>query len=83
MFTPIKPVKRKKVNFMISEDILIKFYQWVPVGKRSDFVNEAINEVLKGKAMREASEFMDKFREEHRLKMTDAEIRKARNYGRE
>lgn len=83
MFTSAKPAKRKKVNFMIGEDILVRFFHLVPAGERSDFVNGAISEKLKNKVRREASEFIDKFREEHNLKMTDAEIRKARNYGRE
>lgn len=74
---------RKKVNFMVDEHILIRIKEWIPEGERSNFVNGALDEALKDMARKEASEFMDKVREEGNFKMTDDQIRKAREYGRE
>lgn len=74
---------RKKVNFMVNEDILaaIKFY--IPEGERSDFVNETFEEALRDVARKEAVKFMDKFRKEAGLKMTTEEFTRLKNYGRE
>lgn len=82
MFTVQKAKKRKKVNFMIDENILTMIQHWIPAGDRSDFVNGALDEALQDIAKREASDWMDKFRKKAKWHMTDAEIRKAINYGR-
>ncbi len=74
---------RKKVNFMIDEGILARMKEWIPEGERSNFVNGALEEAVKDIFRKEASEFMDKVRKEGHFKMTDAQIRKAREYGRE
>ncbi|MBI5413100.1 hypothetical protein HZA42_01980 [Candidatus Peregrinibacteria bacterium] len=67
---------------MIGEDILIKFYQWVPAGERSDFVNGALEEALIYHKREQAFKAMDELRLKAKIKMTDAEIIKRKNYGR-
>lgn len=77
-----KPAKRKKVNFMIGEDVLVKMQMWIPAGERSDFVNSAIDDAMVKFCRKKAMDAMDEFREKNKWKMTDEQIRKARKYGR-
>lgn len=74
---------RKKVNFMIQKDLLEAMKFFIPEGGRSDFVNEAVQEALKDFGRKKAMEEMEQFRKTAQWKMTDEEIRKAREYGRE
>lgn len=74
---------RKKLNFMLDNNIVIKLMAWIPAGKRSEFVNGAIDNAIKDYLRREATEYMDAFRKKFKWRMTDEEIRKAREYGRE
>ncbi len=55
----------------------------IPRGERSQFVNEVLEEALVRHRRRKAFKAMDKLREEGNIRMTDAEIRKYRNYGRQ
>ena len=74
---------RKKVNFMVNEDIIaaIKFY--IPEGERSDFVNETFEEALRDIARKKAFEAMDSLRKTAKIKMTTGEFIRLKNYGRE
>ncbi len=74
--------ERKKVNFMINQQILIKLEDAVPSGKRSDFVNQALEEALIHYSRKKAIEGMDILGKKIKLKITDKEIKKLRNYGR-
>lgn len=73
---------RKKVNFMINENILHSLKQLFPERERSDFVNEALNNALTNMARKRAMDAMDVFRKTANWKITDEEIRKAREDGR-
>lgn len=73
---------RKKVNYMIDRDVFNKIEQYVPAGKRSDFVNEALNEAIIQYGRRKASEEMDKLRKKAKISMTTEEFIKLKNYGR-
>ncbi|PIQ78214.1 hypothetical protein COV82_01370 [Candidatus Peregrinibacteria bacterium CG11_big_fil_rev_8_21_14_0_20_46_8] len=74
---------RKKTNYMINTRILMQFNALVPPRKRSDAVNEALEEWMIQRGRELASKAIDEFRIKNKLKMSDAEIRKAINYGRE
>lgn len=74
---------RKKLNFMLDNNMVIKLMTWIPSGKRSEFVNGAIDQSLTHYVRGMAIESMDKLRKKTKLRMTDKEIRKARKYGRE
>lgn len=78
-----KKTGRKKCNFMIDEKIIVRFYQLIPSGKRSDFVNEVIDNGLVHYSRGKAIEAMEHFRKRNRWHLTDEEIRQARAYGRE
>ncbi len=77
------PGKVKKANFMFRIATLEKLNGFIPNGERSKFVNQAVDEALIDFGRKIAAERMDKFRKEAHWHMTDAEIRKAREYGRE
>ena len=68
---------------MIDQDLLIEFVELVPGGERSDFVNGALLEAVSRFKRARAMEGMDAFSRENKWSMTEKEIRKARNYGRE
>lgn len=73
---------RKKVNFMIDKNILVRIEELLPAGKRSDFVNEALNESIIQYGRKKASEAMDEWASRNKLRLTTAEIIKLKNYGR-
>lgn len=73
---------RKKVNFMIDKNILVRIVELLPAGKRSDFVNEALTDAIIHYGRKRASDEMDKLREKMKLRMTTKEIIKLKNYGR-
>lgn len=83
MNPPQSQSKVKKANFMFRFITLEKLAKWIPEGERSKFVDNAVDEAVAGFARRKAIEFMDKFSSEAHFHMTDEEIRKAREYGRE
>lgn len=74
---------RKKVNFIIDKNIIIKIEQLMPAGKRSDFVNNALSESLIRYARKEASEAMDECAKQNTIRLTTAEIIKLKNHGRQ
>ena len=74
--------QRKKVNFMISVKVLHAMQKLVPAGERSDFVNKAIDDAMLYRGRKKAAEMMDEMREKLKLKITDAQVRKLRAYGR-
>lgn len=82
MITASKSAKRKKVNFMIGEDVLVKLNTWILPGQRSDFVNGAIEDAVVKLCRQKAMEGMDEFRKKNKWRMTNDQIRKAREYGR-
>lgn len=91
-FTHIVPVtgektaqgkgKRKKVNFMVNQELFESLKSLIPERERSDFVNYALEEAMKDASRRKASQMIDEWREKVRLHMTNKEIRKLREYGR-
>lgn len=74
---------RKKVNFMINQEILEALKTWIPAGDRSDFVNGALEEAVRRYTRQKASDMMDELRKKANLRLTTAEIIKLKNYGRE
>jgi len=75
--------ERQKVNFMLDKHIIVQINELVPAGKRSDFVNEALQDRLTGFARRKAFEDMRKMAKKTGFRMTTDEILKLKNYGRE
>lgn len=77
-----KKSKSKKVNFMIRHEILAELEGFVDNGKRSDFVNAALEKAISLLKREIAFKEMDKLKKELNLKMTTEEIIKLKNYGR-
>lgn len=82
MFTSDTSKKRKKVNFMINENILIEIKEWISDGDRSDFVNVALQHAVQRLKRERACDLMDELREKAKIKMSIKEIIKRKNYGR-
>jgi|GEM_PF-2722339 hypothetical protein len=59
-------IKRKKMNFMVDEEVAAKLEQLVPAGERSDFFNHAMNEALTLYGRRRAFEFFEDFRKKQK-----------------
>lgn len=78
-----KILDRKKVNFMIGRETLMQFYQLIPSGERSNFLNTTLKEALINYGRQKASEQIDKFRKEWKLKLSTEELIQLKNYGRE
>lgn len=74
--------KRIKINFMIGEELAAKLQSLIPAGERSDFVNEALDEAVRKYKMGVAFKAMDRFAKKHKLRMSDKEIIKLKDYGR-
>lgn len=74
---------RKKVNFMIKEDLLEGMKFFIPQGERSDFVNGTLEEALKDFARKKASAAMDELREKANIRMSTKEFIRLKNYGRQ
>lgn len=67
---------------MIGHDILVEITKWIPAGERSNFVNGALEKELLHYRREKAFEAMDELRIKAKLKMTDKEIIRRKNYGR-
>lgn len=67
---------------MIARETLMQFYQLIPAGERSDFLNVSLKEALISYSRRKASEQIDKLAKMLNLKMSTKEIIKLKNYGR-
>ena len=67
------------VDLRLLEDLQI----FVPAGKRSDFINEAVEEALLRFRRNKAGEGIMKIRKAAKLKLSTEEILKCRDYGRE
>ena len=68
--------RRKRINLMISEDLLDQLEEVVSSGERSDFVNEAVEEKLLRWSRRKAFELIEEFQKEHPVKMSDKQLLK-------
>ena len=77
-----KTEKRHKINFMVSNQIIIEMENLIPKGQRSDFVNKALQKELRNLGREKAIEEMDKMAKKIKLKTTTKEIIKLKNYGR-
>lgn len=74
--------KRKKMNFMLGEHIITELQMWIPSGKRSDFVNGALEIAIRHYKREQAFKMMDELREKMKIKMSTKEMIKLKNYGR-
>lgn len=74
---------RKKVNFMVDVKVLAEIERLIPAGQRSNFVNESLDEALLRYSRGVAIEGMRKLAKKLKVKVSDSEIRKLKNYGRE
>ena len=76
-----KKIDRKKVNFMVSKEILLQLNQIVPSGQRSNFINRALKEALtrysRGKALQE----LDKIANSGEFKLSAKKFLKTRHEG--
>ncbi len=77
-----KIVDRKRVNFMIDHSLWEQLNDLVPAGKRSDFVNEMLDDALKQVARKIAFEKMGKFAKKEGKKLSTEDFLKTRNDGR-
>jgi len=80
-----KTKQRKKINYMVNKDLLINFYTLVPPGKRSDAINEALEEWMIQRGREIASDAIDRLREEDKkrgITLTNQEFIKIRDEGR-
>lgn len=82
-FAPKTANARKKVNFMINQEILEVLKKWIPAGDRSNFVNGALEEAVKRYTKEKAFQMIDELRAKAKLRMSTAEMIKLKNYGRE
>jgi hypothetical protein len=73
---------RKKMNFMIGDDLAIQIKTYIPSGQWSDFVNDAIAEAILRHKRQKAVVLIDELREKSSVSMTTAEMIKRKNYGR-
>lgn len=73
---------RKKVNFMIDKEILIKIEKLLPAGKRSDFINVVLEEALTQYGRGLASDNMNELAKKSHFKISTNEIIKLKDYGR-
>jgi metal-responsive CopG/Arc/MetJ family transcriptional regulator len=80
---PAQKEERKKINFMVSKKLLEELSAFVPQGQRSDFVNEALKEALDLFRRRKSVENMEKLRQEMKITISNDELIKLKNYGRE
>lgn len=77
-----KTPRRKRINLMMDTVLLKKIDQVYSPGKRSDFVNEAVQEKLTLSNRRKAFVLMGMFQKKYQVKTTGEEIRKLKQYGR-
>ncbi len=68
---------------MIELRVIENMEDVIPKGERSSFVNEVLEEALIRQQRKNAFRAMDKLREKANIRITDKEIRKYRNYGRQ
>lgn len=66
--------KRKKMNFMVNEDIIMRLESLIPSGGRSDFVNEAMEEALAAYGRKKAFEFIETFKKSQKKSWTSEKI---------
>lgn len=78
----VSRVQRERVNFMVDHGTICELREWIPEGERSDFINEALENALVAFKRRKAFQGMDELRKRAKIRMSDKEIRKYRNYGR-
>lgn len=67
---------------MIDTEILKQFNEQCAAGDRSDYVNNLLEEAVTLAKRKKAFELCDAFVKKHRIKMSTADIIKAKNYGR-
>lgn len=77
-----KTEERKKVNFMVNKQILLRMDQLIPERKKSDFVNEVLEEAIKDFGRKKASDGMDALARAHKMRMSTEEFVRLKNYGR-
>jgi hypothetical protein len=77
-----KTPARKRVNFMISTSLLTSLTELIPLGERSDFVNQTLEEALTQVSRQKASEALAEFRKTNHLKTSTKEILKIIHDGR-
>ncbi len=67
---------------MIKTTLLEKMEMLIPGGKRSEFVNRALSRELTQFAREKAAKEMDAFAEKQKIKLTNKELMKLKQYGR-
>lgn len=66
--------KRKKINFMISEETFENLEKLIPGGQRSDFINAAIEEMLIKQGREKAIDFFEEFKKKQKKSMDTRDI---------
>lgn len=69
---------RKKVNYMMKNELLEKIEQFIPAGERSDFINEAVEEKIKDFMQKKAFEFFDEFQKKQKKSFSGKGRRKSK-----
>lgn len=72
--TKITHVGRRKVNYMMNEDILERMEKLVPSGERSDVVNQAVDEWLVRYGRRKAFEYFEQLKKKQKKAWSNDEI---------
>lgn len=71
---PAASTKRKRINFMIDQNLVEEMTSLIPSGERSDFVNEALENALTIWSRKKAFELIDEANKTHPLKTSTEEI---------
>lgn len=79
----IQPSGRTRMNFMIDNSLILQLKTHISKGEWSDFVNVELSEGILQYKREKASKAMDELRKRAKLKLSDAEIIRLKNYGRE
>lgn len=66
--------KRKKINVMINESTLEDLENFVPEGRRSDFINTAIESMLQRQGRKRAFDFFETFQKNQKKTWTTRNI---------
>lgn len=74
--------KRRRVNIMLDVSLINSLNELIPVGDRSDIINQAIEEKMTQLSRQKASEFMKEMRTKLKHKTSDEKIYKDIRYGR-
>lgn len=80
--TKLTHVKRRKINYMMNEDVLDRMEKLVPSGERSDVVNQAVDEWLLEYGRKKALQWTREYKMKQKKAWSTKEILKIIHDGR-